>query len=150
MSLEKKIMEEMKAAMKSKNKTALEALRAVKSAILLAKTDGSGNEELSETDEISILQKQIKMRRDAAEQFSEQGRNEMAENELNQIEVIEKFLPEQLSEEDVVAEVTKIIEKTGASEMKDMGKVMKLANERLAGKADGKAIADAVKKQLGK
>ena len=150
MSLEKKIMEEMKAAMKSKNKTALEALRAVKSAILLAKTDGSGNEELSEADEISILQKQIKMRRDAAEQFSEQGRNEMAENELNQIEVIEKFLPEQLSEEDVVAEVTKIIEKTGASEMKDMGKVMKLANERLAGKADGKAIADAVKKQLGK
>lgn len=150
MSLEKKIMEEMKAAMKSKNKTALEALRAVKSAILLAKTDGSGNEELSETDEISILQKQIKMRRDAAEQFSEQGRNEMAENELNQIEVIEKFLPEQLSEEDVVVEVTKIIEETGASEMKDMGKVMKLANERLAGKADGKAIADAVKKQLGK
>ena len=150
MSLEKKIMEEMKAAMKSKNKTALEALRAVKSAILLAKTDGSGNEELSEADEISILQKQIKMRRDAAEQFSEQGRNEMAENELNQIEVIEKFLPEQLSEEDVVVEVTKIIEETGASEMKDMGKVMKLANERLAGKADGKAIADAVKKQLGK
>ena len=136
--------------MKSKNKTALEALRAIKSAILLAKTDGSGNEELSEADEISILQKQIKMRRDAAEQFSEQGRNEMAENELNQIEVIEKFLPEQLSEEDVVVEVTKIIEETGASEMKDMGKVMKLANERLAGKADGKAIADAVKKQLGK
>ncbi|MBV7441523.1 GatB/YqeY domain-containing protein [Weeksellaceae bacterium TAE3-ERU29] len=150
MSLEKKIMEEMKAAMKSKNKTALEALRAVKSAILLAKTDGSGSEGLSEADEISILQKQIKMRRDAAEQFSEQGRSEMAENELNQVEVIEKFLPEQLSEEDVLAEVTKIIEETGASEMKDMGKVMKLANERLAGKADGKAIADAVKKQLGK
>lgn len=149
MSLEKKIMEQMKAAMKNKDKTALEALRAIKSAILLAKTDGSGND-LSETDEISILQKQIKMRKDAAEQFTEQGRNEMAENELKQAEVIEQFLPEQLSDEDLLAEISKIIEETGASNMKDMGKVMKLANERLTGKADGKAIADTVKKQLNK
>ncbi|MRJ10003.1 GatB/YqeY domain-containing protein [Ornithobacterium rhinotracheale] len=149
MALEKQIMEEMKAAMKSKDKTALEALRAIKSAILLAKTDGSGSE-LSEADEIAILQKQIKMRKDAASQFAEQGRNEMAENELAQASVIEKFLPEQLSAEDLLAEIAKILEETGATEMKDMGKVMKLANERLAGKADSKAIADAVKRKLGK
>lgn len=140
MALEKQIMEEMKAAMKSKDKTALEALRAIKSAILLAKTDGSGSE-LSEGDEIAILQKQIKMRKDAATQFAEQGRNEMAENELAQASVIEKFLPEQLSAEELEAEIAKIVEETGATEMKDMGKVMKLANERLAGKADSKAIA---------
>ncbi|MRI63251.1 GatB/YqeY domain-containing protein [Ornithobacterium rhinotracheale] len=149
MALEKQIMEEMKAAMKSKDKTALEALRAIKSAILLAKTDGSGSE-LSEADEIAILQKQIKMRKDAASQFAEQGRNEMAENELAQASVIEKFLPEQLSAEDLLAEIAKILEETGATEMKDMGKVMKLANERLAGKADSKAIADAVKSKLAK
>ncbi|MRJ08822.1 GatB/YqeY domain-containing protein [Ornithobacterium rhinotracheale] len=149
MALEKQIMEEMKAAMKSKDKTALEALRAIKSAILLAKTDGSGSE-LSEADEIAILQKQIKMRKDAASQFAEQGRNEMAENELAQASVIEKFLPEQLSTEDLLAEIAKIVEETGATEMKDMGKVMKLANERLAGKADSKAIADAVKSKLAK
>ncbi|AFL96790.1 GatB/YqeY domain-containing protein [Ornithobacterium rhinotracheale] len=149
MALEKQIMEEMKAAMKSKDKTALEALRAIKSAILLAKTDGSGSE-LSEGDEIAILQKQIKMRKDAATQFAEQGRNEMAENELAQASVIEKFLPEQLSAEELEAEIAKIVEETGATEMKDMGKVMKLANERLAGKADSKAIADAVKNKLGK
>ncbi|MGP2570361.1 GatB/YqeY domain-containing protein [Ornithobacterium rhinotracheale] len=149
MALEKQIMEEMKTAMKSKDKTALEALRAIKSAILLAKTDGSGAE-LSEGDEIAILQKQIKMRKDAAAQFAEQGRNEMAENELAQASVIEKFLPEQLSAEELEAEIAKIVEETGATEMKDMGKVMKLANERLAGKADSKAIADAVKNKLGK
>ncbi|QAR30072.1 GatB/YqeY domain-containing protein [Ornithobacterium rhinotracheale] len=149
MALEKQIMEEMKAAMKSKDKTALEALRAIKSAILLAKTDGSGSE-LSQTDEIAILQKQIKLRKDAAAQFAEQGRNEMAENELAQASVIEKFLPEQLSAEELEAEIAKIVEETGATEMKDMGKVMKLSNERLAGKADSKAIADAVKNKLGK
>lgn len=149
MALEKQIMEEMKTAMKNKNKTALEALRAIKSAILLAKTDGSGAE-LSENDEIAILQKQIKMRKDAAAQFAEQNRNEMAENELAQASIIEKFLPEQLSAEDLLLEISKIVEETGATEMKNMGKVMKLANEKLAGKADSKAIADAVKNKLGK
>lgn len=147
MSLEKQIMSELKIAMKAKDKVALEALRAIKSAILLAKTDGSGTD-LSEADEISILQKQVKMRRDAAEQFSSQGRDQMAENELKQAEVIERFLPEQMSEEEIQAEVIAIIQETGASSMKDMGKVMGIANKKLAGKADGKAVANEVKKQL--
>lgn len=148
MSLEKNIMSEMKIAMKAKDKVALEALRAVKSAILLAKTDGSGKEELTDADEISLLQKQVKMRKDAAEQFQAQGRDEMAQNELNQVAVIEKFLPEQLSEEEITAEIIAIISETGASSMKDMGKVMGLANQKLAGKADGKLVADIVKKKL--
>lgn len=147
MNLEQKIMSEIKSAMKAKDKVALEALRAVKSAILLAKTDGSGKE-LTEADEIQILQKQVKMRRDAAEQFSAQNRNEMAENELKQVEVIERFLPEQLSADEIQTEITAIIQETAASSMKDMGKVMALANKRLAGKADGKAVAQEVKKQL--
>ena len=147
MSLEKKIMEDLKSAMKAKDKTALEALRAVKSALLLAKTDGS-NKEITAADEIQVLQKQIKMRQDAAEQFEAQNRTEMAENERNQIKVIERFLPEQLSEDELQTEIVAIIQETSATEMKDMGKVMALANERLAGKADGKAVAQAVKKHL--
>lgn len=147
MALEKDIMSEIKSAMKAKDKTALEALRAVKSAILMAKTDGSGGD-LSEADEIAILQKQIKMRKDSAQQFKEQGRDEMADNELKQAEVIERFLPEQLSPDEIKTEVVAIIQETGASTIKDMGAVMGLANQRLAGKADGKTIADIVKEQL--
>lgn len=148
MSLEKKIMVDIKNAMKAKDKTALEALRAVKTAITLLKTEKKGAD-ISEKDEISILQKQIKMRKDAAEQFAAQGRDEMAENEENQAEVISKYLPKQLSEEELAAEISAIIEKVGAKEMKDMGKVMGLANQVLAGKADGKSISVEVKKQLG-
>lgn len=148
MSLEKKIMVDIKNAMKAKDKTALEALRAVKTAITLLKTEKKGAD-VSEKDEISILQKQIKMRKDAAEQFAAQGRDEMAENEENQAEVISKYLPKQLSEEELAAEISAIIEKVGAKEMKDMGKVMGLANQVLAGKADGKSISVEVKKQLG-
>lgn len=147
MKLEEKIMAEMKTAMKAKDKVALEALRAIKSAILLAKTDGTGND-LDEATEISLLQKQIKMRKDAAEQFSSQGRDEMAENEIKQAQVIEKFLPEQLSEEEIKSELISIIEQTGANSIKDMGKVMGLANSKMAGKADGKTIAELVKKLL--
>lgn len=148
MSLEKKIMVDIKNAMKAKDKTALEALRAVKTAITLLKTEKKGAD-VSEKDEISILQKQIKMRKDAAEQFAAQGRDEMAENEENQAEVISNYLPKQLSEEELTAEISAIIEKVGAKEMKDMGKVMGLANQVLAGKADGKSISVEVKKQLG-
>lgn len=147
MILENKIMEDIKSAMKAKDKTALEALRAVKSAILLAKTDGKGAE-LTEAEEIAILQKQVKMRHEAAEQFEAQNRVEMAKNELDQAKVIERFLPEQLNADELSTEIVAIIQETGAKEMKDMGKVMSLANERLAGKADGKAISQEVKKQL--
>ncbi|MXV38828.1 GatB/YqeY domain-containing protein [Flavobacteriaceae bacterium Ap0902] len=147
MSLEKDIMSDIKSAMKAKDKVALDALRAVKSAILLSKTDGK-TEELTEADEIAIIQKQVKMRKDAAQQFQEQGRDEMAEKELKQAEVIERFLPKQLSADELKTEIVAIIQETGVTEKKEMGKVIGLANQRLAGKADGKAIADEVKKQL--
>lgn len=147
MKLEEKIMSEMKSAMKAKDKIALEALRAIKSAILMAKTDGSGDE-LDESTEIALLQKQIKMRKDAAEQFESQNRKEMAENELKQAEVIERFLPEQMSDDEIKSAVIAIIQEVGAESMKDMGKVMNLANEKMAGKADGKTIANMVKNLL--
>ncbi|CAI9428856.1 putative conserved protein [Candidatus Ornithobacterium hominis] len=147
MKLEEKIMSEMKSAMKAKDKIALEALRAIKSAILMAKTDGSGDE-LDESTEIALLQKQIKMRKDAAEQFESQNRKEMAENELKQAEVIERFLPEQMSDEEIKSAVIAIIQEVGAESMKDMGKIMNLANEKMAGKADGKTIANMVKNLL--
>lgn len=147
MKLEEKIMSEMKSAMKAKDKIALEALRAIKSAILMAKTDGSGDE-LDESTEIALLQKQIKMRKDAAEQFESQNRKEMAENELKQAEVIERFLPKQMSDEEIKSVVIAIIQEVGAESMKDMGKVMNLANEKMAGKADGKTIANMVKNLL--
>ncbi|NER12473.1 GatB/YqeY domain-containing protein [Leptobacterium flavescens] len=148
MSLQTKIMEEMKAAMRSKDTIALEALRAVKSAILLAKTESGAKEELSEDEEIKILQKLVKQRKDSAAIFTEQGRADLAEPEVAQAAVIEKFLPEQLSEEEIAGVVASIIEKTGASSMKDMGKVMGMASKELAGKADGKTISTIVKQKL--
>lgn len=147
MSLETKIMEQMKEAMKSKNSIALEALRAIKSEILLLKTSGS-NHEISESQEISILQKMIKQRKEAAEQFSVNNRNELAEKEMAQSEVIQKFLPEQLSAEELESKIKEIIAQTGAASPKDMGKVMGVAGKELAGKAEGKMIADTVKKLL--
>lgn len=147
MSLESQIMEQIKIAMKSKNRIALDALRAVKSELLLNKTNGK-DEKLSESDEIAILQKQIKQRKDSAQQFSEQDRQEMADTELAQAEVIQQFLPEQLSETDIQSIVETIIAETAASGMKDMGKVMGLANQKMAGKADGKSISNSVKKLL--
>ncbi len=147
MSLETKIMEQMKEAMKSKNSIALEALRAIKSEILLLKTSGS-NHEISESQEISILQKMIKQRKEAAEQFSANNRNELAEKEMAQSEVIQKFLPEQLSAEELESKIKEIIAQTGAASPKDMGKVMGVAGKELAGKAEGKMIADTVKKLL--
>ncbi|HKK67272.1 MAG TPA: GatB/YqeY domain-containing protein [Bacteroidales bacterium] len=147
MALKDKIMQDMKQAMRDKNKIALSALRAVKSAILLYETDGE-NKELDQAAEMKLLQKQVKQRKDSAQVYKEQNRPDLAENELAEAEVIEKYLPKALTEEEVEAEVRKVIEETGASGMKDMGKVMGLANKKLAGKADGKMIADKAKALL--
>lgn len=138
----------MKEAMKAKDTVALEALRALKSAFLLANTSGSGVA-LTEADEIKIVQKLVKQRRDSAVIYEEQGRKDLADPELAQAEVLERFLPAQMSEEEVKSAVQAIIAQTGASSMKDMGRVMGIASKELAGKADGKMISGVVKSLLG-
>ncbi len=147
MSLQADIMTAMKAAMKAKNQTALAALRAVKSEILLAQTSG-GDGVLTNNDEIKILSKLVKQRKDSAAIFSEQNRNDLAEPELAQAEVISQFLPEQLDESAITAAVEKVIADTGAKGMKDMGKVMGIVNKQLAGQADSKTISTIVKEKL--
>lgn len=147
MGLQQKVMEDMKAAMRAKDAVALEALRAIKSAILLAQTESS-SKELSEKDELKILQKLVKQRRDSAQIFNEQNRSDLAEPEINQAKIIEKFLPEQLSEQEIAQIVKQIITDTGAASMSDMGKVMGAANAKLAGRADGKTISTIVKREL--
>ena len=147
MSLEKKLMEAIKTAMKEKNQQALAALRAVKSELILLKTSGSLSE-LNQTDENKILQKLVKQRKDSASIFSEQNREDLAIPELEQAEIISRFLPKQMSENEVEIVVAEIISKTKANSMKDMGKVMGLTNSQLAGKADGKTISGIVKKLL--
>ena len=124
MSLQEKVMTEIKAAMKAKNSVALESLRAIKSAILIAQTDKGAGGELSEEDEIKLVQKLVKQRKDSASIFNEQGRNDLAEPELAQVAVIEKFLPAQLSEEEIEKVVVNTITSVGATGMQDMGKVM--------------------------
>lgn len=148
MSLEQKVMTAMKEAMKAKDTNALTSLRAIKSAILLAQTESGAKEELTEDQELKLLQKQVKQRKDSAAIFTEQGRSDLAEPELAQAAVIEQFLPEQLSEEEIEKVVIAIIAKTGAEGMKDMGKVMGMANAELTGKADGKTISTIVKNKL--
>ena len=148
MSLSTQVMSAMKEAMKAKDQNALASLRAIKSAILLAQTETGSKEELTEDQELKILQKLVKQRKDSAAIFKEQGREDLAEPELAQAEVISKFLPEQLSEEEVANLVEEIIANTGASSMKDMGKVMGQASAKLAGKADGKLISTIVKSKL--
>lgn len=138
----------MKNAMRTKDTVALEALRAIKSELLLAATASGSKEELSEAEEIKILQKLVKMRKDSAGIFTEQNRPDLAEPELAQIAVIEKFLPAQLSESEVEAIVAKIIAETGASGIADMGKVMGLASGQIGGQAEGKTISTIVKKLL--
>jgi len=147
MSLQQKVMEDMKAAMRAKDAVALEALRAIKSAILLAQTETS-SKDLCEKDELKILQKLVKQRRDSAQIFTEQNRTDLAEPELNQAKIIEKFLPEQMSEEEITAIVKQVISDTGAASMSDMGKVMGAANAKIAGRADGKTISTIVKREL--
>ena len=148
MSLSTQIMDSMKEAMRAKDSVALEALRAIKSEILLAQTASGSKEEISEADEIKILQKLVKMRKDSASIFTEQNRADLAEPELAQIAVIEKFLPAQLSEAEVEAIVAKIIAETGASGIAAMGKVMGLASAQIGGQAEGKTISTIVKKLL--
>lgn len=141
-------MGDLKAAMKNKDQAALRGIRAIKAAILLAKTDGSGKE-LDEAGEIKLLQKLVKQRQDSLEIFKKQGREDLAKIEAEEIEVIQRFLPEQMSEDELKVIIKQIIEKTGAQSMKDMGKVMGMASQQLAGKADGKTIAAIVKNELG-
>jgi len=149
MSLEEKINADIKTAMLAKEKDKLEALRAIKSAVLLAKTAGGVAAEINEADENKLLQKLVKQRKDAAEIYISQARQDMADVELFQSAVIEKYLPQQLSEEEIKIEINKIIIETGATSAKEMGKVMGLATQRLAGKADGKIISQLVKTMLG-
>jgi uncharacterized protein YqeY len=148
MSLQNKVMSKIKDAMKSKDTLALESLRAIKSEILLAQTKGGASESLTEEEELKIVQKLVKQRKDSATLYQEQGRNDLAEPELAQVAVISQFLPEQLGEEELVAVISEIVENVGATSMKDMGKVMGMASKQLAGKADGKAISMVVKKLL--
>jgi len=145
MSLATQIMDKMKEAMKAKDTVALEALRAIKSEILLAQTSGSG-EALSAEDEIKLLQKLVKQRKDSANIFTEQNRSDLAEPELAQVAVIEKFLPAQMSEAEVEAAVAKIIAEGGFSGMASMGQVMGIASKQLGGNSDGKTISTVVKK----
>ena len=148
MSLQTKVMEALKEAMKAKDTVALESLRAIKSAILLARTEAGASEELSEADELKLLQKLVKQRKDSAALYTQQGRNDLAEPELAQMAVIEKFLPAQLSEAEVEDALKGIIAQVGATSPKDMGKVMGVATKQLAGKADGKLISEIVKRLL--
>ena len=148
MSLQENVMTEMKAAMKAKDSAKLEALRAVKGAILLANTESSSKDGLTEDEELKILQKLVKQRKDSAPIYIEQGREDLAQPELEQAKVIEQFLPAQASEAEIEAKIDEIIAKTGASGMQDMGKVMGLASQELAGQADGRTISTIVKKKL--
>ena len=148
MSLTDQINEDIKAAMKEKNKPKLEALRAIKSQLLLAATE-KGAGESSEAVEVKILQKLVKQRRDAADIYIKEKRDDLAAEELEQVTIIENYLPEQMTEQQIRSEVDAIIKATGASSMKDMGKVMGQANAKMAGKADGKIISQLVKRALG-
>lgn len=150
MSLEQKIMTDLKAAMIAKDEAALRSLRAVKAAILLAKTAEGAGEELTEDDEMKLLQKLVKQRKDSLEIFQQQNREDLAKKEEEEIAVIEKFLPKQMSADEVKAEVEKIITAVGATSPADMGKVMGAATKQLAGKADGKTISAFVKELLSK
>jgi uncharacterized protein YqeY len=138
----------MKTAMKAKDQTALTALRAVKSAILLAQTENGAAEELTEEQELKLLQKLVKQRKDSAAIFEQQDRKDLVEPELAEAAVIEQFLPEALSEEDIEKVVVATIESIGAESMKDMGKVMGIVSKELAGQADGKTISNIVKAKL--
>jgi uncharacterized protein YqeY len=150
MSLEQKIMAELKTAMLAKDEKALRSLRAIKAAIILAKTAEGAKGEIKEEDEIKLLQKLVKQRKDSLDIYLQQNRADLAEKEKEEIDIIEKFLPQQLSAAELKTAVEKIIAETGASTPADMGKVMGVATKALAGKADGKAISTMVKELLSK
>lgn len=147
MSLEQKIMQDLKTAMKAKDQASLRGIRAIKSAIQLAKTDGSGTE-IDAGAEIKMLQKLVKQRQDSLNIFEEQGREDLAQVEREEIEVIQRYLPEQMSDEVLEQKLRDIIARVGAESMRDMGKVMGIASKEFAGKADGKTISAKVKALL--
>ena len=147
MSIQTEVNEQIKTAMKAKDTISLEALRALKSAFLLVNTSGT-QVNMTEADELKIVQKLVKQRQDSASIYSEQGRADLAEPELAQAKVLEQFLPQQMSEEELTDVIQTIINSSGANSLKDMGKVMGLASKELAGKADGKSISEVVKKLL--
>ena len=149
MSFQDELNTKLKGAMREKNTVALESLRAIKSAILLLQTQSGAKETPDESEIIKLLQKLVKQRKESASIFREQGRDDLAEPEEAQIEVISQFLPEQLSVSAVEKVIEGVIEKVGATTIKDMGKVMGMVNKQLAGQADGKLIAEIVKKRLG-
>ncbi|MEN9859337.1 MAG: hypothetical protein RIT50_1459 [Bacteroidota bacterium] len=148
MALEQQIMTELKAAMLAKDEVALRSLRAIKASILIAKTQEGASGELSEDGEIKLLQKMVKQRKDSLEIFTQQGREDLAQKEREEIAVIEKFLPQQMDAAAVRAVLVQLVAQAGASSPADMGKVMGLANKELAGKAEGKMIATIVKELL--
>ena len=148
MSLQSDLMQKLKEAMKAKDTVALASLRAIKSAILLAQTDKGAKTELSTADELKLLQRLVKQRKDSAVIYTEQGREDLATPELEQVAVIEQFLPEQMDSGELRDVISAIISQTGATSMKDMGKVMGITSKQLAGKADGKAISTIVKELL--
>jgi uncharacterized protein YqeY len=149
MSLEQNIMAQMKDAMKAKDEAGLRGLRAIKAAILLAKTSGSGGE-ITADDEIKLLQKLVKQRKDSLDIFRQQNRADLAQKEEEEIAIIEKFLPKQMDTEELKTIIAQIITQTGASSAADMGKVMGVASKQLAGQADGKTISAVVKELLSK
>ena len=138
----------MKESMKSKDQTSLRALRAIKSAIILQKTQKGSSEGISNDDELKILQKLVKQRKDSADIYQDQDRMDLAQPELDEIKIIEQFLPEAMSEEEIENEVKKVIDETGAEGMKDMGKIMGIVTKKLMGKADGKTISTIVRNNL--
>ncbi|PPK84603.1 hypothetical protein CLV84_3765 [Neolewinella xylanilytica] len=147
MSLQDRITPDLKDAMRAKDQAALRGIRAIKNAILLQKTDGSGTE-LDEAGEIALLQKLVKSRQESITIYEEQGREDLAAPEREEVEVISRYLPEQLSDEKLESIVQEVIAETGATSMRDMGRVMGQANARVAGRADGKQVADTVKRLL--
>lgn len=150
MSLEQKVMEELKNAMRAKDEAALRSLRAIKAAIIIEKTAEGANGEISEATEMKMLQKMVKQRRDSMDIFEKQNREDLAAKEREELVVIEKFLPKQMSAEELQTEIAAIIAQVGATSAADMGKVMGVASKQLAGKADGKAISETVKQLLAK
>ncbi|MGK9123662.1 GatB/YqeY domain-containing protein [Olivibacter sp. SA151] len=148
MALENTINQDIKAAMLAKDEARLRGLRAIKSALLLAKTEKGATETLTEETEVKVLQKLVKQRKESAEIYLQQNRQDLYQIEKEEQDVIEEYLPKQLSREKIVAEVQRVVQEVGATSVKDMGKVMGLINQRLAGKADGKTIAEVVKEQL--
>ncbi len=148
MSLETQIMQDLKAAMKAKDQVALRSIRAVKAEILKFKTSGTG-EELTAEKSIKLIQKMVKQRQDSLDIFEKQGREDLAVTEREEIDILQNYLPEQMGEEELIEVIKGIIAQTGASSMRDMGKVMGMASKQLAGKADGKTISGVVKSLLG-